>query len=210
VPFTLDAQLVSEGDELPDTVVLVPVPVVASFRRLLCGIRGDELPALFTEYPEGVNWLQAWTVGADQAEGDSEVPSPPFCSDLPFTVTTTRGHLTVTLRDGTVWATGLLIPRGDIVWPHEEEHQPSAEASRLLAGFVDTLIRCKEVMFETSLVILRIHDLNHAVLLPLARRSLHMTVFTAYAIALGFPDETGARRRFLGLTRDGLGLTANM
>jgi len=96
-------------------------------------------------------------------------------------VTAHRGQVTVTLRDGTVWATGLLIPRGDIVWPHEDPH-PTVETSRLLAGFVDTLIRCQEVMFETSLLILRVPERNHAVLLPLARRSLHMTVFTAYAV----------------------------
>jgi hypothetical protein len=197
VPFSLDGQLLSQQDELPDTVVLVPAPVVASFRRLLYGVRGDELPTLFTDHPDGANWLQAWSVGAAQDDGDVEVPSPPFCNDLPFTVAAHRGQVTVTLRDGTVWATGLLIPRGDIVWPHEDPH-PSVEASRLLAGFVDTLIRCQEVMFETSLLILRVPERNHAVLLPLARRSLYMTVFTAYAVTKTAPQEALALAERVG------------
>merc|ERR1719454_1644011 len=117
-----------------------------------------------------------------------EVCGPAFPDTLPFTVEVgeaqarTQQSVLVRLANGEVWAEGVYLPCSacDGRYPHIEMGRSLAAD---FVGVLDALFRWHEVILDTSMVILRIHSLHASVLLPIARRNLHLTVFLAYALS---------------------------
>jgi hypothetical protein len=185
VAFTSGGQQLLGSDILPPEVILIPNHLVSSFTTML---RDANNGSRRTE------WLEAWAAGADMSDYDlpevDEVCAPAFADSLPFTLEVSEARarsqqsVVVRLPNGEVWAEGVYLPCSSC-----DGRYPHIEVGRSLAadfvGVLDTLFRWHEVILDTSMVILRINSLHASVLLPIARRSLHLTVFLAYALSTG-------------------------
>jgi hypothetical protein len=182
IPFTADGYRLLEGDALPSEVILIPNHLVSSFSTML---RDANNGSRRTE------WLEAWAAGADMSDYDfsevDEMCAPSFVDSLPFAIEVSevraqrQQSFLVRLPNGEVWAEGVYLPCSAC-----DGRYPHLDAGRSLAAdfvvVLDTLFRWHEVILDTSMVILRINSLHASVLLPIARRSLNLTVFLAFAL----------------------------